>query len=774
MTLDFRALADRLLISSDTLVPAWLPGGKRQGKEWVCGDVGGGAGHSLSVNLLTGRWADFATGDAGGDLISLYAAIHELTMGDAYRELDDAPQAPPARPARPAKPQRTVVTPVPEAVADCDCIHPVFGPPSNCWTYFDGDGCVLGYIARYDPPGQRKQIVPWTWDGAQWGMGQWPAPRPLYRLQELEARHADPVLIVEGEKAADAAARWAEPYVACTWPGGAQALARADWRSLHGRKILLWPDADEAGVQALHRLAAILAPHCAEIKIIDPAGMPDGWDAADAEFRSWSEARAWIAPRTSVWQRPEPPKPAKPEPQETDAEQAVGETDPSTLEASQWHRRFAYLAPDDGYFDLQARREYSRGAYNAMYRHVRCHSVHAAASGAARRIEASTCYDENRVAMGGKMLAGVTYAPGASVLCEHGGDAYGNKWRDARPDCTGGDPGPWLAHCERLVPDPAERNHMLDAFAFKVQHPGVKINHALLFGGVPGAGKDSMIAPLLYAIGGEMKANCTSVETTELQQPWGYFLENEVIIFNELRQAEAIDRRALENRLKPILAAPPELITVQRKGLHPIQVRNQALVLAMTNYRDAIAIPSDDRRWWVTWTEAPRMRDEDAAELWRYFRAGGLQAGAAYLRTRDVSRFNPAAAPPWTDAKQIMVASSRSVSESWLVERISRRVEPFRASAVCGPWGRLIERLHELAPPQTRLSQQALMLALSEAGWKDLGMCKSKLHQSAAHVFVAPDWQGLKSAARDEAERAKATDFPTATVHTFRRASGDE
>jgi hypothetical protein len=54
---------------------------------------------------------------------------------------------------------------------------------------------------------------------------------------------------------------------------------------------------------------------------------------------------------------------------------------------------------------------------------------------------------------------------------------------------------------------------MLDAFAFKVQRPGVKINHAILIGGVPGAGKDSMIAPLLYAIGGENKTNCASVET---------------------------------------------------------------------------------------------------------------------------------------------------------------------------------------------------------------------------------------------------------------------
>ena len=179
MKLDFSALAQRLLISSETLVPQWLPGGRRRGHEWVCGDLAGGEGTSLSVNLLSGRWADFATSDRGGDLISLYAAIHELPMAEAYRELDDAPQAPPTRPAKPAKPARTVVTPVPEASADCECRHPIFGDPSARWTYFDGNGETLGYVARYDPPGQRKQIVPWTFDGQSWGMGQWPIPRPL-------------------------------------------------------------------------------------------------------------------------------------------------------------------------------------------------------------------------------------------------------------------------------------------------------------------------------------------------------------------------------------------------------------------------------------------------------------------------------------------------------------------------------------------------------------------------------------------------------------------
>jgi len=342
--LDFSALAQRLLISADTLVPQWLAGGRRRGHEWVCGDLAGGEGDSCSVNLLSGRWADFATSERGGDLISLYAAIHELSMAEAYRELDDAPAAP-ARPPRPAKLQRQVITPVPSEAADCECIHPIHGAPSARWTYFDGNGDVLGCVARYDPPGERKQIVPWTFAHDGWGMGQWPVPRPLYRLQELEARPDDPVLVVEGEKAADAAAALAgSPYVAVTWPGGAQALSRANWQVLRGRKILLWPDADQAGIEAMQRLAAILQPLAAEVKIIDPSGQPEGWDCADGGWTRWGDARAWIAPRTTLWKPAAPEPAAKPEPQPAADPTPPDSDEIGTLEPPDWYKRLRFCS----------------------------------------------------------------------------------------------------------------------------------------------------------------------------------------------------------------------------------------------------------------------------------------------------------------------------------------------------------------------------------------------------------------------------------------------
>jgi hypothetical protein len=74
------------------LLARWLPNGKRVGREYVALNptrLDRRAG-SFKVNLETGRWADFATGDKGGDVVSLAAYLFKLRQSDAARRLADA------------------------------------------------------------------------------------------------------------------------------------------------------------------------------------------------------------------------------------------------------------------------------------------------------------------------------------------------------------------------------------------------------------------------------------------------------------------------------------------------------------------------------------------------------------------------------------------------------------------------------------------------------------------------------------------------------------
>lgn len=67
------------------IVSRWLPNGRRRGNEWIALNPkrSDGSPGSFSVNLNTGRWADFACGVAGGDVISLAAYLHDLRQVEA-------------------------------------------------------------------------------------------------------------------------------------------------------------------------------------------------------------------------------------------------------------------------------------------------------------------------------------------------------------------------------------------------------------------------------------------------------------------------------------------------------------------------------------------------------------------------------------------------------------------------------------------------------------------------------------------------------------------
>ena len=399
------------------------------------------------------------------------------------------------------------------------------------------------------------------------------------------------------------------------------------------------------------------------------------------------------------------------------------------LEKAEWYERFAYIMSDDAYFDLMERREIMRKAFNAIFAHIPCKTVHGKT-----KVTASVCYDENRQAKGARTLQGVTYAAGESVLATMDGLVYGNRWRDARPATAEGDASRWLEHVERLIPEQFEREHVLDVLAYKLQHADRKINHAVLHGGLPGSGKDTLYAPFLWAIG---RSNVSIVKNEELSSSWGYALEAEVMVINELRQAEARDRRAMENVLKPIIAAPPEYLPVNRKGLHPYNALNRIWVLCFSNERAAISIPSNDRRWFCVWSDAPRMTDAEGAAMWQWYERGGNAIVAGYLASRDVSKFNPGASPPMTEAKAIMVERGRSAHEEYLQLLIEARQDVFALGVLAGPWHSICDALTQ--PGQHRIHPSALIHALNEAGWVDAGRVHTREHATKRQIFAAPE-----------------------------------
>jgi putative DNA primase/helicase len=274
--IQFEALAEALLARAEHIVPNWLPGGVKRGPEWVCGSVRGEPGGSCCVNLTTGRWGDFNDGSQGGDLVSLYAEIHGLTMGKAAVQVardegledvagvqasmshvkPDRPTPPPAAPKAPRIDEGwKTVRPVPAGVPAVNFRHQFREEKDIEHTAEYRHGADLhGYVVRFRTSDGGKDTLPRTWclsarDGAaKWHWKQFDDPRPLYF-----PGHALPdgrtVILVEGEKKGDALqalldAGAPRTYCVASWPGGCKAWEKADWSPLAGCSVILWPDCD--------------------------------------------------------------------------------------------------------------------------------------------------------------------------------------------------------------------------------------------------------------------------------------------------------------------------------------------------------------------------------------------------------------------------------------------------------------------------------------------------------------------------------------------------
>ena len=415
------------------------------------------------------------------------------------------------------------------------------------------------------------------------------------------------------------------------------------------------------------------------------------------------------------------------------AAEAVAARDISTLPVAEWFSRFAYLADADGYFDLVNRRPITRQSFNAHYRHVKCISIHTG-----HPIHASNSFDENRAAMGGVIAAGLTYAPGAGALLERHGEAWGNLWRNARVTPVAGDASPWLDHLARLLPCDWERNHLLDCLAFKFQHPDRKINHGILIAGHPGSGKDSALHPFLQAVGGPQLQNVAVVRGEDIISQFGYALENEVLLLNELRRGVNRDKRAVEEFMKVLCAAPPELIMVNRKMQHPYPALNRGLPIAMSNFRDAIHLSDDDRRWFVLWSDAPKMTQEAASALWGWYGSGGIANVAYTLSQRPLQAFNPAAPPPMTEAKRRLLNVRQESVEETLLADVRARRGVFADGIIGGPWGDIARKIEPIIN-RGIIPVNVLTGVMSLSGWTNRGNIATARNPNRRIIYTAPD-----------------------------------
>jgi putative DNA primase/helicase len=272
----------------------WLPNGFLKGNEWISknpmrSDAKAG---SFKINTITGAWCDFALHDIkGGDMISLYAYLNNIEKQlDAAKQLISSYQE--------SSKNNIQYTAIINSIIPIPATIPPFVLQNNNghWVYEDKNGNPILHVVRIDGSDGKKMFKPYTYASIN-GVAQWAnrgiykdgksvKMKPLYNLSMLYKRPNDEVLLVEGEKAADAANRLLPDYVSITWLGGANNAGNADLEHLKDRIVWLWPDNDDAGRKAMSVIKKNLKGIAKSCKIVDlsPLGkLKEKWDLGDAK-----------------------------------------------------------------------------------------------------------------------------------------------------------------------------------------------------------------------------------------------------------------------------------------------------------------------------------------------------------------------------------------------------------------------------------------------------------------------------------------------------------
>jgi hypothetical protein len=155
------------------------------------------------------------------------------------------------------------------------------GKPSASWEIKDTSGKVQAHHVRYDTP-EGKEVL-WRLPGARkWGLeGRKLATMPLYGSERLEEWPDDsPVVACEGEKAADALLE-AGILAVGTVTGASGTPGAEALEVLQGRRMILWPDHDDAGYKHMEQVAEALQGVAKEVRVFRWINAREKEDAAD-------------------------------------------------------------------------------------------------------------------------------------------------------------------------------------------------------------------------------------------------------------------------------------------------------------------------------------------------------------------------------------------------------------------------------------------------------------------------------------------------------------
>ena len=153
-------------------------------------------------------------------------------------------------------------------------------------------------------------------------------------------------------------------------------------------------------------------------------------------------------------------------------------------------------------------------------------------------------------------------------------------------------------HIAHLLPDKIEQDIVINYLAHNVQYPGVKIQWAIVLQGVQGDGK-SLLAEMMQHVLGLTNVRTMNPQTLESNFT-GWAVGQCMTFIEELKINNSLKYDILNN-MKPYITNTA--IEVTCKGKDPMVAINTTNYFALTNFKDAIPIDDNDRRYCILFSQ---------------------------------------------------------------------------------------------------------------------------------------------------------------------------
>jgi len=240
---------------------------------------------------------------------------------------------------------------------------------------------------------------------------------------------------------------------------------------------------------------------------------------------------------------------------------------------------------------------------------------------------------------------------------------------------------PFIEHVQRIFNKTGDAEQFLNYMAHRVQKPWEKPRFALLIAGGQGVGKDTAVEFCCPAIG---VWNVANIDPNAFESNFNEFAASTLVRISEAANLHDMNKWAFNERTKVLIAGSPDVCAINPKYGQKFSVRMYCGVIITTNHlANGIYIPPDDRRYDVieaATMEEMGLTEEDArreyfSDLWDWFLSGGSTHVAAYLHSKDISKFSANNGQRKTQAHKAVVAGGMT-GDAWLEEILDQLKYP--------------------------------------------------------------------------------------------------